>query len=92
MPGHAALGWDAMRELVGRFAEMGFAEAVADGWRVVGKIWLPTLFGSIIVGLAVGALGFLLVRWAVARLHRRRAQRAEQWRTRLVPPDPGRTT
>jgi uncharacterized protein (DUF2062 family) len=91
-PGHHALGWDEMRGIAERFSDMGFREAVGNGWQLVGSIYLPLLLGSVLVGLATGVVGYVLIRWGVTRLQARRAQRTAHWRTRLAPPGPPHTT
>ena len=69
----------AIRAVVGKVSEQGLWTTIHNGGALFGQIAVPLVLGSVVVGLAAGALTYLVVRPLVVRVQARRAAKSALW-------------
>jgi uncharacterized protein (DUF2062 family) len=72
LTGAETLGWDELQR--------GLLE---DWWGLTKRLFYPLLIGALILGGILAAIGFVAIRALVARVQRRRAERARSWSAAL---------
>ena len=69
----------ALRNLVSQIDEHGLRATLHAGGALIGQLIVPLVLGAVVVGLCVGALGYLLIKPLVIRVQARRAAKAARW-------------
>ncbi len=70
----------ALKQLADRLSHDGLTVTLQAGGALIGQIVVPLLLGTVVVGVLVGALGYLAIKPLVIRVQARRAAKAARWR------------
>lgn len=74
LPGEGLLSWEQIRAMAERFQSMGFTEALGHAAELFADAAVPLAFGSLVVGMVAGGIGFLCALTIVQAIQARRAR------------------
>lgn len=79
-----------LRGIASRLDQDGLAMTLSAGGKLIGEVVVPLLLGTVMVGVILGALGYLAIKPLVVRIQARRAAKAARWSATVACPAAGR--
>lgn len=73
------LGFAEIRALFTRVDEIGLVGSLREGGSLLLGILAPLWIGTVLVGLLLGAVGYIAMRWLAIRVRAHRAEKAARW-------------
>lgn len=80
---HEAVTLNTLQELATRLQEEGLTQSLQAGGALFGEVLPALLIGTVIVGIFLGSVGYLCIRWLVKRVQIHRAAKADYWGKRI---------
>ena len=85
LPGYTVVSWDEVQGIAHNLQSASTSDVLSHGWKLLGSIAVPLIVGTNLVGLACGALMYVVVKRCVPMIQRRRQERRSRWATALNP-------